>query len=158
MGQREIDDEAGRNEQAESSDLDGNPLGRCKVRREQPCQQPRAEPTTRRGWHALKAILPIGGGLLRRSSQSLARSLRRSQAQNFSTGLRSGEDTGTCHARTPAAAMARLLAAVCKTASLSQRTVYGRARRTADRDCMAFAKLPRVASRHHSAEVSLRVW
>ena len=74
---------------------------------------------------ALKAILPIGGRLLRRSSQSLARILRRSQAHIFSTGLRSGEDGGTRHARTPAVVMARLLAAVCKKASLSQSAVHG---------------------------------
>ena len=87
--------------------------------RAQPSPAPTAQPSP------AQPILPIGGRLLPRSSQSLARILRRSQAHIFSTGLRSGEDGGTRHARTPAVVMARLLAAVCKKASLSQSTVHG---------------------------------
>ena len=56
-----------------------------------------------RGEHAaqtgLEGHLADWRALLRRSSQSLARILRRSQAHIFSTGLRSGEDGGTRHAR-----------------------------------------------------------
>ena len=101
---------------------------------------------------ALKAVLPIGGRFFRRSSQSFARIFRRNQAHIFSTGFKSGEDAGICQMRTPAPRIARLLRAVCKKASLSQRTVQGPCHFTGAKDLIAWVSLPRCTSRHQAAE------
>ena len=58
---------------------------------------------------AFRAVFCKGGRFARRSAKSFSLKRARSHAQNFSTGLRSGERGGNCHKRTRARRCAALL-------------------------------------------------
>ena len=98
----------------------------------------------------------MGGRLRRRSSRSRWRRRLRSHAQNFSTGFRSGDDAGTGQSVMFLAAMACLLAAVCRKASLSHKTFQGPCRCTGCSAVMAAWSFPVWTTRHHSSAVNLR--
>ena len=102
---------------------------------------------------ALKASMPMGGRLRRRSSRSRWRRRLHSHAPNFSTGFRSGDDAGTGQSVMFSAAMACLLAAVCRKASLSHKIFQGPCRCTGCSAVMAAWSFPVWTTRHHSSAV-----
>ena len=77
------------------------------------------------------------------SARSIDRNARLIHAQNFSTGLRSGDSGGMCHSRIFACLMALVLAAVVKNLSLSHRTCLTPVLRGVERQhCVAELPLP----------------